>query len=246
MCSALPQLRRIAFCPLLTGPSRILVRAARRRRERRSFCPDRSNDAISFSWNSGGVGTPCGAPLNEKQRHDDPDAIGGARPGAGAAEAEEAFRLHYGRILSYLMSRTDKDLAEEVTQQVFVEATRAFVVSGESPSNVLAWLYTVASRRLTDELRRRVRMRNRLADLQAVAGAESKDQDYGRLVAQSLARSVGALTPEDRMLVRGRLLEGRSFSELAVKLAISEPACKMRFSRAMRLVRSSLEADGLP
>jgi RNA polymerase sigma-70 factor (ECF subfamily) len=179
--------------------------------------------------------------LNEKREHD-----GGVQPGAGAAAAEEAFRLHYGRILSYLLSRTERDVAEEVTQQVFAEATRAFVVSGEAPSNVLAWLYTVASRRLTDELRRRVRMRNGLVDLQAVAGAETKDQEYGRLVARALVRSVGALPPKDRMLVRGRLLEDRSFSELAAKLAISEPACKMRFSRAMRLVRASLEAEGLP
>ncbi len=197
------------------------------------------------------------APASRRQ----PDSLSRAEPGKSdrglgptppdgrdspsRARADEAFRAHHRRILSFLRARTDVDAAEELAQQVFADATRAFE-QAEPPNDVLAWLYTVASRRLADEIRRRARSAQRLAQLEMAAPPPVQGDEYGREVSRSLRRAVQTLSAEDRAVVTARLLEGASFAELAERLGISVPACKMRFSRALRLVRASMEADGLP
>lgn len=167
------------------------------------------------------------------------------RGSASRARADEAFRAHHRKILSFLRARTDADSAEELAQQVFADATRAFERRAE-PSDVVAWLYTVASRRLADEIRRRARSAQRLAQLEMVAPPPVQGDQYGREVTRSLRRALLALAAEDQVVVTARLLEGVSFVELSERLGVSVPACKMRFSRALRLVRASMEADGLP
>ena len=68
---------------------------------------------------------------------------------------------HYRTIYGFVRQRSgSREDAEDVTQTVFVEAaanlTRVYA-EGRSP---LAWLYTVASRRLIDQARRRGRARS--------------------------------------------------------------------------------------
>ncbi len=171
-----------------------------------------------------------------------------SRPPSGGAPApaEAAFRAHHRRILSFLRARTDPDSAEELAQQVFADVTRAFERGTDAPNDVLAWLYTVASRRLADEIRRRARSADRLAELEIVSPTRVASDEYGREVTRALRRALQSLPAEDRTLVSARLLKGISFAELAERRGTSVAACKMRFSRALRLVRASMEADGLP
>jgi DNA-directed RNA polymerase specialized sigma24 family protein len=87
--------------------------------------------------------------------------------------AEQAFRRHYGQVYRYLRRRTgDHHRAEELTQQVFVDAVASL---RETESPTLAWLYTVAQRRSADELRRSA-IGQRLGVLQPVAPHE---REYG-------------------------------------------------------------------
>jgi DNA-directed RNA polymerase specialized sigma24 family protein len=44
---------------------------------------------------------------------------------------------------------------------------------------------------------------------------------------------------------RLRLIEGRSFADLAASAGISEAACKMRFLRGLASVRATFEEEGL-
>ena len=71
--------------------------------------------------------------------------------------AAAAFRRHYRQIFRFVRRRSSShEDAEDVTAEVFaaVAALRAFEV-GATP--LLAWLYTVARRRLADDARRRAR-----------------------------------------------------------------------------------------
>ncbi len=186
-----------------------------------------------------------GVEPGERDRRFEPPALD-LRNSSSGARADEAFRAHHRRILSFLRARTDVDAAEELAQQVFADATRAFERQKQAPDDVLAWLYTVASRRLADEIRRRARSAHRLAQLEMVVPPPVHGDQYGREVSRSLRRALQTLPAEDRAVVTGRLLEGVSFAELAERLEVSVPACKMRYSRALRLVRASMETDGLP
>jgi DNA-directed RNA polymerase specialized sigma24 family protein len=42
-----------------------------------------------------------------------------------------------------------------------------------------------------------------------------------------------------------KLVEGRSFREVAERLELTEAACKMRFSRALERLREELEKEGV-
>lgn len=156
--------------------------------------------------------------------------------------AEKAFRAHRRQIYSFLLRKTgDPSSAEELTQRVFVDATFALARPETAPRSLLGWLYAVADRRLIDELRRRTR-EARFVEM-SVADSTTANE-YPSTVASAIKHAVEQLPAEQRRVVVMKVLEGRPFAEIALSFGISEPACKMRFSRAIRRVRQSLEDEG--
>jgi RNA polymerase sigma-70 factor (ECF subfamily) len=66
---------------------------------------------------------------------------------------EELFRGHWHLLLGYLTRRTgDASLAEELAQETFFRATRAFL--GRKGGSPTAWLLAIARNVLIDEARR--------------------------------------------------------------------------------------------
>jgi DNA-directed RNA polymerase specialized sigma24 family protein len=144
--------------------------------------------------------------------------------------AEQAFRDYYGRIFRYVRSRTASDAeAEDIAQTVFAEAAARLDSSAQSSAPVLAWLYTVAQRRLIDAARQRA----------------LPEPSYGAEVADELKQAIAALSRSQRHVVVARLLEGRSFAEIAELTGSTEAACKMRFSRSLVAIRKRLEEEGV-
>jgi len=158
--------------------------------------------------------------------------------------AELAFRRHHAQIVRYLSRRTgDLDRAEDLAQEVFLDATVALSAAGFVPDSLPAWLYTIAKRRFADDARRR---RLRPVDsawhgsLEEVVARDGRRDDR-RAVDDAIAR----LGPGERGVVAMRLLRGCSFREIASMLGVSEAAAKMRFQRAMALLRTELEREGI-
>ena len=149
--------------------------------------------------------------------------------------AEAAFRRHYGDVYRYLRRRTrDHHEAEELTQRVFVDAA-ANLDGAESP---LAWLYTVARRRFVDEARRG----SRNVELVELPAAESV---HGPAAARAIRAALARLPGDQRAVVVAKLLEGRPFAEIARGSGATEAACKMRFVRGLRTLRTLLEQEGI-
>ena len=121
-------------------------------------------------------------------------------------------------------------------------ADAALALGRVRPTSTLAWLYAVAERRFVDEARRRRRAAAALANLREPAPAEIR---YGPEAVRMLRRALEQLEEGRRRVVVMKLLEGRSFSEIAERIGTSEAAAKMRFSRAIREVRRFLEEQGL-
>ena len=155
--------------------------------------------------------------------------------------SEAAHRSHYGDVYRYVRRRTrSREDAEDITQTVFAEAVVGLERSASAAPPVLAWLYTVARRRLIDE-----RRRNR-ARLVPIDDAQLPAREaYGVDVAGTLARAVAALPDEQRRVVVLKLIEGHPFAEIAARLQIGEDACRARFSRALRSLRAHLEKEGM-
>jgi RNA polymerase sigma-70 factor (ECF subfamily) len=159
---------------------------------------------------------------------------------------EQAFRRHYDRIYRYLRRRTHSDdEAEELAQIVFVEAAARLEHFKPGATPVLAWLYTVAQRRLVDHARAVARRHETIARLDAARLAPVEELAYGADVARALRSALGRLPEQQRQVAVLKLLEGRTFAEIAARVGATEAACKMRFARALEALRDELEREGI-
>ncbi len=154
------------------------------------------------------------------------------------------YREYRGHVYRFLLRKTGNHHdAEDLTQRVFTDATAALRNAERAPRVALAWLYSVAERRLVDEIRRRVNARRALPLFTDDPAAP--DSAYSREVATVLRASIGSLPADQRRVLVSKLLEGRSFAEIADRLGTSEAACKMRLSRAIAKIREDLSTRGL-
>lgn len=162
---------------------------------------------------------------------------------AGSDPAEDAYRNYRDHVYRFLLRRTrDPDEAEELTQRVFADAASALKHEAP-PRSLLSWLYAVAERRLIDEIRRRVTARRGLVLLRPPE--EAPDLVYSAEILAGVRRALENLPPAQRRIVVMKILEGKSFAEIADELGLTEAACKMRLSRAIAQVKDDLRNQGL-
>jgi RNA polymerase sigma-70 factor (ECF subfamily) len=149
----------------------------------------------------------------------------------------------YPEILRFVRRRAGSSgQAEDITQEAFASAAATLARSSKAAPPTLAWLYTIARRRLVDEARRR---RPTGSPLELVGEVAARDDEYGGLVARALEAALAELGEAQRAVVVLRLLEGLSFAEIGTKLGPSEEACRVRFMRALRQIRAHFEKEGL-
>jgi len=149
----------------------------------------------------------------------------------------------YRKVLRFVRRRVGSvEEAEDLTQEVFAAAA-ARLDGREVGSPSLAWLYTVAKRRIADETRRRVR--GRTVPLELVAEPAAGEARYGDEVAAALGAGLLSMPDGQRRVVVGRLLQGQSFSDLSRDMDTSEEACRMRFMRGLQHLREEFTREGL-
>lgn len=170
-----------------------------------------------------------------------------------ASRDGNAFRVFYRRhlpaVLAYLMRETREpevaaDLAAEVFAAVLL-ASRRYQAQGSSAA---PWVTGIAHKKLLMSLRRgriESRARRRL-HFQAI---EFDDQDFERVEATAdsgagrLAQLVAQLPPDERFAVHARVVEERSYREIAAELECSELVVRKRVSRGLARVREQLEDE---
>ena len=124
--------------------------------------------------------------------------------------AEAAHRCYYREVYRYVRRRTrSREDAEDVTQTVFTEAVAGLEqVTANSPP-ALAWLYTVARRRLIDEQRRQSTPSAQMISLDEARLEHRLPTDYGVDLARTLAQGIAALPREQQDVVVLKVVEGR-------------------------------------
>ncbi len=162
----------------------------------------------------------------------------------------QVFADESGRVVGTLMRLTgDLDLAEECAQDAFMAALETWPVNGVPP-NPGAWLTFVARNRAIDRLRRGVRERLKLEQLQAMAndieGALSihdGDEDLLRLI---FICCHPALSTDTQIALTLRLVLGLSTTQIARALLTSEPTMTQRLTRAKNKIRHSIIPFAMP
>jgi RNA polymerase sigma-70 factor (ECF subfamily) len=159
------------------------------------------------------------------------------------ADFESLFRSHYAEIVRYLAVRLgSRERASDLASEVFLEAYRRVPLLRWRGRPVLAWLYRVAANMAADELRRSAREAP-LPD--AEPAVEERDQAEDLAEREALAKALRALPSDYQLVVHLRLVEGYPFSEVARMTGRSVGACQMQLLRAGRLLRTSLEGEGI-
>ncbi len=159
--------------------------------------------------------------------------------------AEEAFRAHWGRVVSILIgSLGDFELAEEAAQEAFAAAAERWPREGV-PANELAWLVTTARNRAIDRIRRsRV-----LADKQRLLAQELEQQveesmpDETEIPDERLELIFTcchpALATEAQVALTLRTLGGLGTDEIARAFLVPEATMAKRLVRAKHKIRDA-------
>ncbi len=143
----------------------------------------------------------------------------------------------------------DRALSEDVHQTCFVQAYQSIhrVLERES---IAAWLMAIARNRCLDALkihRRRRRWQVLHATLPEVHDAQptAEDEVHRASLVQRLRHALDVLSTEARRAVELRYGEMLSYEEMAELCGARPGTLQMRVSRAMPLLRRSLEAQGI-
>jgi RNA polymerase sigma factor (sigma-70 family) len=179
--------------------------------------------------------------------HDDASLLRAARSDA------QAFAAFYTRwsvpLHGWLRTQVPADVATDLTAEAFAQALLGLSrFRGSEPGSGVAWLWGIA-RNLVRQHHRRARLERSARERLGVAehGYDVTDWDdadaraQAALLARELAAQLTRLSDDQRRALELRIVGDLDFGVVAEQLGVSEPAVRMRVSRALRILRSRLE-----
>jgi RNA polymerase sigma-70 factor (ECF subfamily) len=158
-----------------------------------------------------------------------------------ASGAEELFERYAPALLRFANRMlSDRETAEEVTQEVFVKViSRAHQYDGRA--GVSSWLFAIAANACRD--RRRRDRRAIVVPLEAAGDLPSRGEGAearldGRQRRLAVRRALEGLSEEQREALVLARYHGLPYSEIARVLGISVGAVKTRIFRAVETLRA--------
>jgi RNA polymerase sigma factor (sigma-70 family) len=170
------------------------------------------------------------------------DAAAIAASVADPARFATVYERHLAAVAAYLTRRVGRELAEDLSAEVFVRAFRARASFRPDHDTARPWLFGIAGNLVADHRRAE---RRRLRGLQRVAsaGADGVAPELAG-VSSELARCLLALPAADRdtllLVVWGEL----SYEEAATALGVPIGTIRSRIARARRRLSVDLETGG--
>lgn len=169
------------------------------------------------------------------------------------ADSEEFARLyaaHSRRIVAFFARRTyDAQLSLDLTAETFAQAysgRRRF--RGDSDAEALSWLFTIANRQLS-RYWRRGRAEQRAVRRLGLQVPLLSDDDAARVIELSglgdlratLAEELARLPEATQRALQLRVVEERSYDEVAQLLGTTEVNARARVSRGLLALAAALE-----
>jgi RNA polymerase sigma factor (sigma-70 family) len=161
----------------------------------------------------------------------------------------ELYRRHMDAVVRFAARRADRpDAVVDLVAAVWLEVLASLDRFDPRRGRVLPWILGIAANLCASERRRRAREREALRRL---GGRRPlAEDDYHRLelridaeaTAARLSRVIRGLPVAERLAAEFVLVEGMSPGDAAAALGISEPAVRMRLTRARRKLRAAFEA----
>lgn len=158
------------------------------------------------------------------------------------------YAAHAEAMLGFFVKRTyQPEASVDLVAETFACAFRdRHGFRGADEQQQAAWLYGIARHRLIDFIRRG-RVERAALDRLGFQRRTLTDGEYERVeelaglaeVRERLAAGLDGLGSEQRLALRLRVVEERTYAEVAHALGVSEQTARARVSRALRAMRSS-------
>ncbi|MDQ8045292.1 MAG: RNA polymerase sigma factor [Solirubrobacteraceae bacterium] len=157
------------------------------------------------------------------------------------------YRRHAERVLRYFTSRTSApELAADLMAETFATALANVHRYRERGGPPVAWLFGIARNLLIDAYRRGqvgARARQRLA-LEPLVLDDADIARIDELASLPEAEALLAdLSADESAAVRARVIDERSYSDIAAELDCSPAVVRQRVSRGLARLRASLEGE---
>lgn len=208
--------------------------------------------ANRLQWQSGGLDRAAGREATPMKRFADipPDE-------KEAWEAREAgdldqvltalFQLYGQSVYRFCINMVGNLAAEDVHQTIFLQAFKA-LPHFQGGSSLRTWLYSIASHRCLDELKRRRRDRIEPTDPlperpDQCGNPEKRLENIG--LRDALEECLKGLAPKILAAVLLRLVEALSYPEMSEILGERPATLQARVSRALPVLRKCIERKGI-
>ena len=154
---------------------------------------------------------------------------------------EELYREHVGRVYGLCLRMTaDHALAEDLTQETFVQAWRN-LARFEARSSFGTWLHRIAVNAVLGQARRRSELLGETGTIEQQLGEVLEDRAIGEPGStRDLEAAIAGLPPGARYVLVLAGVYGYSNEETSAMLGVAVGTCKAQLHRARKLLRQRL------
>jgi RNA polymerase sigma factor (sigma-70 family) len=156
------------------------------------------------------------------------------------------YRRYLPVVVRWCWNQTgDRELAADLSAEVFAAALQSAARYRPEKGPAIAWLLGIARNKLL-ESRRRGRVESAARRRLGIATVEMGDEDLARVeelssLDDAVLALVDQLPAEQRDAVLARVVEDRSYQELAAELRCSQAVARKRVSRGLHTLRARME-----
>lgn len=166
---------------------------------------------------------------------------------AGLVELTElraVYRSTLPEVFGYLLlhSGGNRTVAEDLTAETYLNATQRFR-QGRGEEVTVAWLKTVAKRRLIDHWRRQRSLRERALRLRSEVIAAGETTSATDVEHADVYAALSRLDSDHRLALLLRHFDGLSVREIGDHMGRSEKAAESLLARAKQAFRSTYGDD---
>lgn len=153
---------------------------------------------------------------------------------------EDLYRDYHGKVLTYISGKVqNRDLAEDLCQDVFVKALENADSFDADKASVSTWLFTITRNTLIDYFRTR-----KVTEELPETLTDSESIEDGLVSAELLEQLTEALSRMDermRDVIILRYYSGKSLREIADGMGISYAYVKVIQNKALNFLKNFLE-----
>jgi RNA polymerase sigma-70 factor (ECF subfamily) len=157
-------------------------------------------------------------------------------------ELRELYRRYGGELFGFAASALDdRELAEEVVQDVFAQLWRHAKNYDHRRASVRTWLYAIARNRIVDAHRRAAARPRQTTDAALEDAAEIDAALDQAVLRWQITTALARLSPAHREVIRLAHFGGLTMREIAQRTGIPLGTVKSRTSYALRHLRLILD-----